>query len=97
MAKKRKRTLREKAAIINFRTPKNYIDEVVGACVASGKEPNELGQVGMMLLVNHRFFDFDRRLAKVEQSVSNLDIVGTELFRIGKVIDRAVAEEDEDE
>lgn len=94
MVGRRKRTLREKAAHINFRTPKNYVDDVVQACVASGKDPNELGQVGMMLLINHRFFDFDRRLHEMEQHVVDLKKVTPEIFRIGAVIDRAVGEEE---
>jgi len=94
MTRRKKRTLRERAALINFRTPKNYVDDVVQACVASGKEPNELGQVGMMLLINHRFFDFDRRLHDMEQHVFDIKKVMPEIIRIGEVIDRAVGEED---
>ena len=69
MKKRTKRTLREKASHLNFRVPKNYVDNVVEACIAAKKEPNELGQVGLMLLVNHRFFDFDNRLHELEQAM----------------------------
>lgn len=69
MTKRTKRTLREKAGQLNFRVPKNYVDNVVEACIAAKKEPNELGQVGLMLLVNHRFFDFDNRLHQLETSI----------------------------
>ncbi|MDC0936273.1 hypothetical protein OAS39_08285, partial [Pirellulales bacterium] len=72
--------LREKAGIINYRVPKNYVDHVVEACVASGKEPNELGQVGMMLLVSHRFFDFHNRLHEVETQLTEMNSALKRLF-----------------
>ena len=93
MAKRKKRTLRERAAHINFRPPKSYVDRVVEASIATGKEPNELGKDGMMLMVDHRFFDFEKRLTEIEENVTGINKMKSELFRIGKLIDEAVGEE----
>ena len=83
MKKKRtKRTLREKASQIGYRVPKNYIDDVVEACIAAKREPNELGQVGLMLLVNHRFFDFDKRLNEIEAAVKRCDKGLNKIFKL---------------
>ena len=92
MPRKAKRTLREKAAIINYRVPKNYIDNVVEACIASRRDPNELGQVGMMLLINHRFFDFDSRLNEVEQTLGEVDRGLKRLFQLAGGDDREESE-----
>ena len=83
MKKKRtKRTLREKASQIGYRVPKNYVDDVVEACIAAKRDPNELGQVGLMLLVNHKFFDFDNRLSEIEDALKGCEKGLNRIFRL---------------